>query len=462
LAQNNEIVLGAESIITQCLGVGPNEPLALFVDETTCHLVDSFALAAQKHQIDLTTLFFSRDQQRITSQLNGHTKVLLDLASAVLLALTADDSCSTFRTKMVSMWRGRMRLGTMPGASERVLRTAYAMRNDYDHMKQVIRRYTTPLLLGRHCEVVTRDGNGGRHELSLELGGVARVPVQSLGMLKESGWGNVPSGEVFVAPLEHSANGTIVIDGAVGTFVVPEGERVLLTFANGRLVDHRFQTTGNPVDHLSALAALSRERHDANWNVFAELGIGVNERIHEVTGVPLLDEKIRRTIHVAIGHNKGWQGDNRSDLHLDMTTWLPDVAIDGRPILQQGEQVVRPEDFDSLDHYRPPEKFEWPGKDERVRSQMGQARTPELDKVSEFLRHGGRTIRIIPPQTGQVTEFALTDQELIDNTQILARAIKRPRSKDCDASGVLAELAPEKRRRLLSLLWSLGVIEPVR
>ena len=46
-------------------------------------------------------------------------------------------------------------------------------------------------------------------------------------------------------------------------------------------------------------------RNDSNWNVFAELGVGLNPTIKTLTGNSLFDEKAYGTIHIAIGDNVG-------------------------------------------------------------------------------------------------------------------------------------------------------------
>jgi Thermophilic metalloprotease (M29) len=144
--------------------------------------------------------------------------------------------------------------------------------------------------------------------------------------LESGGLANYPSGEVFVAPLRHGAEGVLVADLTVpytgdGLVDAP----VTLRFERGRLTSIE---GGRSAQKLRELVADAGRGAD----VIAELGIGFNPTV-KPRGHIMLDEKAAGTAHVAIGRNTGsYGGDNEAAIHVDCVFSTPQVEADGRPI----------------------------------------------------------------------------------------------------------------------------------
>jgi aminopeptidase len=144
----------------------------------------------------------------------------------------------------------------------------------------------------------------------------------------------MPSGEVFTAPHEHSATGTI-------RFTVPSSHQgaevagVQLTFEDGRVVNASAERGG---DRLAAALAT-----DAGASYLGEFGIGTNTGIDRATGSTLLDEKIAGTVHLALGRSYPEAGgSNASALHWDLICDLRDggtVHVDHEPLIRAGVLV---------------------------------------------------------------------------------------------------------------------------
>ena len=137
-------------------------------------------------------------------------------------------------------------------------------------------------------------------------------------------YGNYPGGEIFVAPHEDSADGTLVADLTVPYTV--EGlvdEPVRLAFERGRV-------TSIEGGRAAAMLRDLVDRADDGARVVAELGIGLNPTIAP-RGHVMLDEKAAGTAHVAIGNNIGsYGGANSSTIHVDCILATPTVEVDGR------------------------------------------------------------------------------------------------------------------------------------
>ena len=135
---------------------------------------------------------------------------------------------------------------------------------------------------------------------------------------------SLPRGEVYVAPLEESAEGVAVSDRV---FIRGKAvEKLSLTFERGR-VAHIAAPEAESVQLLEGLLAASSGDKDR----IAELGIGLNPGVKTLTGDVLLDEKLCGSVHIAIGMNDRFGGQNRSNLHLDLVMLQPSLWLDGEP-----------------------------------------------------------------------------------------------------------------------------------
>ena len=69
--------------------------------------------------------------------------------------------------------------------------------------------------------------------------------------------------------------------------------------------------------------------------ILAEFGIGTNPFL-KISGNLLEDEKVKGTIHLAFGNSRGMGGDNDAPVHIDCMVRNPDVYVDGRKVMEEG------------------------------------------------------------------------------------------------------------------------------
>jgi len=142
---------------------------------------------------------------------------------------------------------------------------------------------------------------------------------------------NIPCGEVFVAPLGTTANGTILFENvAVPGFGKINNLR--LKFVNGKVV--RVTADGGSDRFIKFLDANSGDK-----DRIAELGIGCNPGAEYTGGSIIVDEKTYGTIHIAIGNNTGaHHGINKASSHLDMIKSMKqgELYVDGKLVMKDG------------------------------------------------------------------------------------------------------------------------------
>ena len=135
-------------------------------------------------------------------------------------------------------------------------------------------------------------------------GCVLQLELTGRTWLTDAGDGDLPCGEIYIAPVEAKTNGDVFF----GTLYL-EGEAytdVTLQITNGEI-------TGSSCEAVAAhFAGLPRENR-----IVCELGLGMNPNVTDLCGYTLLDEKMAGTFHIAVGANTMFGGENRATDHGD-------------------------------------------------------------------------------------------------------------------------------------------------
>jgi len=155
-----------------------------------------------------------------------------------------------------------------------------------------------------------------------------RKVLESTGVLREKGQsGNLPSGEVYLAPREGQSNGKIVIDGSmagIGMLNSPLYIEVIDGYAEKIEGEHAGQL----------IEMLDKSGREAR--AIAEFGMGTNY-LAKLIGEILEDEKVFGTIHIAFGNNKSMGGNIDVKSHLDGLVNEPDVYFDDELVMAKGK-----------------------------------------------------------------------------------------------------------------------------
>lgn len=243
------------------------------------------------------------------------------MAASDIVVVPTTRSLTHTQARLRAVERGA-RVATMPGITEDMFR-AGAITADYEEVERLTERVAAVLNSAREALVVTGD-----HRLSMSVEG--RGAIASTGVLREPGRsGNLPSGEAFLAPVEGTAEGELLVDGSISG-IGKLSKPMLLEISEGRLSS----ASGPEEERLLELLDHSKEGRNV-----AELGIGTNDKAR-LTGVTLEDEKIYGTIHVAFGSNDTFGGVVAAGVHLDAVTLQPALYLDDHLIVFGGSVVI--------------------------------------------------------------------------------------------------------------------------
>src|SRR5262249_22759822 len=138
---------------------------------------------------------------------------------------------------------------------------------------------------------------------------------------------NIPTGEAYIAPIEHIAEGSVVINGSFPGADLPADKEVVLTFERGRLKLEACSFPQNGAGAYCKKLISSALAHDPAVHI-GELGIGLNPGIQSVAGLTILDEKVCGTAHIAIGANAVFGGQISAPYHVDMVFYPISIALD--------------------------------------------------------------------------------------------------------------------------------------
>jgi len=169
---------------------------------------------------------------------------------------------------------------------------------------------------------------------NLEFSIKNRKFINGCGIIAKEKFGylNLPEGEVFIAPVENSANGEIYFDLPCMGHYGKQVEGVWFKFKKGRVVDYRIEKGQKDFEDIIKNVSGDKDR-------IAEFGIGTNPKAKITGGLIIVDEKVRGTIHIAIGDNKLYGGKNDATIHWDFFKDMRKnsvVKADGRIVIKNG------------------------------------------------------------------------------------------------------------------------------
>jgi hypothetical protein len=444
------ILSGARQIVQQCLGLEPTQQLVVFVDETTVEPGVAIATAAEELAVPAMLMLVPVAVQRripMKSDLSFLAQGAAREARAILTCVNAMPECLPFRQRILEAhWTARTRIGHMPGASTEVLRLADV---DFDRLVNECWCLEIAMARGQTLELISYGAGGESHHLEADLGGWDRLPVASDGVICDGAWGNVPSGETFVAPVEGTAQGSVVINGSIPGLVIDPGTEMVLHFEWGRLV--RIEPPDGPAARWlrETQIAKAQAAGDLNWANLAEIGVGLNPAVEELTGNMLFDEKAAGTAHIALGSNTFMGGTVKASIHCDMVTRGPTIRIDGKSVVDNGRLAYVEQDWH--EHHAGVSLDGCP---------LQTARSVARSGVQASLAPGGRLQRVLRPETGRVSACFVGDQRTAHFAQTLFGCIP------AEGSAVeIAELAGQANmdvvvvRQVLEVLRRYDLVE---
>ncbi len=196
---------------------------------------------------------------------------------------------------------------------------------DYPDLRQKHSEIKRIIDAGRVMHIKTKAGT----DLSVPIEGCTAISSDGLFATLGKG-GNIPAGEVFIAPMKNRVSGKIVIDCSSKVWETTQivKEPITLIVDKGKVVSIRGGKEAKALEEHLRFADQNAKNEWGHWMI-GEVGIGLNPSA-KICGSMIIDEKVKGTAHVALGSNHWFGGHIYSNIHLDQVFRNPDITVDGR------------------------------------------------------------------------------------------------------------------------------------
>lgn len=313
----------ARVVIRDCLGVKPNEKVLVICDTET----ERFGRPLFHEALSMNaeaTLIIMKPRSRHGEE--PPEQVAVAMRSVDVFVAPTKYSLTHTQARKAATQAG-VRGATMPGINDAIF-LSEAMVADYNDVKNRVEKMGNTL---KDLKKVTITSPAGCN-LTLHIEG--RPLVLDTGIIHNRGdFGNLPAGEVYVAPIEGTAEGTIVFDGTIAS-IGQVTRPVTIKVKDGYAKSFEGGEEAQKLEQM--LKAVGKPEA---FNV-AELGIGCNPHA-KLMGNLLIDEKVYNTIHIALGDNSTFGGKTIAGIHIDGVVLKPTVKVnDEKIIIKDGEWII--------------------------------------------------------------------------------------------------------------------------
>jgi leucyl aminopeptidase (aminopeptidase T) len=310
------VLAGARTAVNTCLNVQKGEKVLVITDTIKEDIGEAVFWAAKEIHSEamlLKMLPRSRHGEEPPAPVAQMMKM-----SDVVIAPTAFSISHTQARKEANI--AGARIATMPMITEEMMSKG-GMTADFKLVKKQADRLIKEIGDAKEVHVTTPDGTDIRFSVE------GRKWVADTGLLHEKGaFGNLPGGELFLPPVEGTAEGVIVVTGSLaGIGILKKPVKIIVK--NGLGKDISGGPQANAFAKMLLEASGNLEQPDNAYNL-AEFGIGLNPKA-KLIGNPLEDEKVIGTIHLALGDNSTFGGNTKAGVHVDGIILRPKVEVDG-------------------------------------------------------------------------------------------------------------------------------------
>ncbi len=319
---------GARIAVKDCMNIKRGEKVVVVTDTTMTAIARALFQAALECKADVLQVTMAprkrhgEEPQKLVAEIMK--------AADVVLAPTRYSITYT-RARKAATNRGT-RIATLPDITEEMMSSG-GMTADFRKIAKRIQKVHKIVKNARTASLTSELGT----DLTMSLEGRHWITDDTGICHKKGQYTNLPAGEIFIAPLERSAEGKLVVDGS---FLEKPLETPVTVFIKEG-VAYRFEGGPEAKQVKAALVSASRRKarnKKAPYSV-AELGIGMNDKAR-IIGNVLEDEKSLGTVHVGFGDNSTFGGNLEAGIKLDGIIRNATLKIDKRMVLKQGKLVI--------------------------------------------------------------------------------------------------------------------------
>ncbi|GAB4181517.1 MAG: aminopeptidase [Calditrichia bacterium] len=316
-----DLINASKIALRDCMNLQTEESLLIVTDEKKLNIGQAFYLAGKEMTKDILLIeipvgaYNGAEPPEIATELMSRYNVIVAPTSTSLTHTDARRNAC----------KHGARVGTLPGITEDIM--ARTLSADYKKIKERTLKLSELLSKGKIVRVTTELGT----DITMPIEG--QKVISSTGIVDKPGtFGNLPSGESYLTPIEGQTNGVFVVDASMAGIGKINDKPIKITVENGMAVKIE---GGKEAKLLNEQV----EKNGPKARNIAELGIGTNDKA-QVTGLILEDEKVMGTVHIALGNNISMGGTVDVPYHVDGILLKPTVYLDDKLIMKDGKLLM--------------------------------------------------------------------------------------------------------------------------
>jgi aminopeptidase len=305
---------GAKVTIETCLNVKKGENVLVLTDDSKEPIAQSLYQAALDVEADTILAKMPDLQQEGQEPPVSIAKLMKDMD--VIVITTERTMSHTMARRRAS--RAGARIATMPGITEQMMSEG-GMTADFREVRRSILRVARKLRRSKSLRVMSQIGT----DITMNIQGRAWITEDSGICHRRGEFTNLPAGELFIPPVEGTADGTLMVDGSfIDTLLNPVRVAVKDGYATRITGAHE------------AVKELNKAGKDGR-NI-AKFGLGLNPNA-KVIGRFLEDSKVLGTVNIGFGDNSVFGGNVKCPVHLIAVIKNPTVVVDNVLVMKDGE-----------------------------------------------------------------------------------------------------------------------------
>ncbi len=330
---------GAKIAVEKCMVVKPEDYVLIVADEDS----KDIGIALRKASLEVTkhVRFFNVDLPayggRPLKEMPKGLREAIEVATVTFFVAGARmGELATLREPFLKLIKARARHAHMVSVTKEIMETGMCV--DYTIVDKITKNVHRMVKDAEEIRVTSPGGTDFVAKLDTSL---KWIPCSGV-ITKTGEWDNLPSGEVFTAPL--TLEGRLVVDGTVGDWLGEKYNDIVDFSETPLIIDIENRDEGSYITYCECENKELLEDFTKYINSepcasrVGELGIGTNIFLDKIVGNILQDEKLP-TIHVAFGdpyHEKTgakWKCHH----HIDLLMLKCSITVDGVEMMKEGE-----------------------------------------------------------------------------------------------------------------------------
>lgn len=306
----------AHLVLTTSAGLRPGEKVLVLVDETTRTVGEGFLAAAKGLGAD--PVLVEMAPRAADGEEPPEPVGTAMAASDVVLLATSRSLTHTHARRAAN--RAGARIVSMPGITDDLLRKG-GLAADWGKIQEIVRRMARRLRGARAVHVTSAGGT----DLSFSVGGRDWVAEDTGLCMRKGAFTTLPAGELFIAIVEGTAEGRLVVD-----VHFEEGLREPATAV---------VAAGHGTRIVGASAAVhAMNRGGREGRALSRFGFGLNPQAR-VAGPHLEAEKAVGAAHFGFGDNLVIGGKIHCGVRVEAILSEVRIEVDGKAVVEKGRVV---------------------------------------------------------------------------------------------------------------------------